>query len=281
MSVASDERIANMIRLRNGFGVVLTWFFWALPSHAELIYSFSFDQPSYTVAQGGSLAVQVFLNETGASGDPFVLAPGGVGMFGTGVRLDYPGNASAKVLSGADISGNPAFDNGGAGVVTDVNPATATAGVTQSVVFNPPVYGTLVSPNDYQLLLATFTFTAGSTPGTFMVSARAVRFRQQPDHRHGSGSGQSGSRRVGRDHRRQSDDRPRAQQLDHVPRGLPDRPRSSLPAPPRHLTWRPPVVPWTPYLTPKNQVWCLRNSARPYEVPRGEGKGVREEWHSD
>ena len=101
-----------MSRLGTNIWVVLAMLIGAGPAHAGLVYSYSTDQSVYNVAPGGTIGVQVFLNETGLPGDPFVLAPGGDGMFSTGVRLNYSASAAALVLSGGDIIGNPAFDNG-------------------------------------------------------------------------------------------------------------------------------------------------------------------------
>lgn len=135
------------------------------PAHAGLLYSYSTDRPAYNVNTGGTIGVQVFLNETGSPGDPFVLAPGGDGLFSTGVRLNYPSSAVAKVLSGGNIQGNPSFDNFSGTIATDVNPAIATAGFTQFSFFSN-VYGVPIA-GGYRVLLGTFTFTAGATPGSF------------------------------------------------------------------------------------------------------------------
>ena len=141
----------------------------ASPVRAELVYGFSFGRSNYNVALGGTVDVAVYLNESGSSADPFVLAPGGVGLSGTGLRLNYSATAAAKVLTGASITGNPLFDNAGLGIATDVIPTTATAGFTQSTFFNPLVHGTAIGANAYQLLVGTFAFTAESTPGVFSV----------------------------------------------------------------------------------------------------------------
>ena len=95
-------------------------------------------------------------------------------MFSTGVRLNYSASAAALVLSGGDIIGNPAFDNGPPPfdtISTDVDTTIATAGFTQNIFANPVVYG-VPTLNGYQLLLGTFTFTAGRRPAHSMLRSR-------------------------------------------------------------------------------------------------------------
>ena len=64
-----------MSRLGTNIWVVLAMLIRAGPAHAGLVYSYSTDQSVYNVAPGGTIGVQVFLNETGLPGDPFVLGP--------------------------------------------------------------------------------------------------------------------------------------------------------------------------------------------------------------
>lgn len=151
-----------------GIWVGLVLLFGAGPARANLLYTFATDQPVYNVVAGGTIKVQVFLDETGSPGDPFVLALSGDGMFSTGVRLLYPATAAAQVARGTDIKGNSAFDNGGGGgsIFTDVT--SSSAGFTQ-FTFGPNVHGDPIT-GGYQLLLGTFTFTAGPSPGSFLVT---------------------------------------------------------------------------------------------------------------
>ncbi len=128
-------------------------------------FSFVFDQSNYVAAPGGQVGVEVFLRQTGLAGggQTNVLGgPGAVGMVGTGVLLTYPtGSSDAQVLSTSDITGNIAFDNAGFGPYTAVNGGSAL--LSQAVIFGSPVFGTPVSSltDTFDLLLGTFTFTAG------------------------------------------------------------------------------------------------------------------------
>lgn len=136
---------------------------------AALSYAYTFDQSTYNVAANATVNVEVFLQETGANGDPFVLAPSGVGLTGTGVTVSYPSGGVATVASASDIAGNSAFDNGGFGIATSLS--STSAGFTQSILFNPNVTGSLTAPETYEVLLGTFTFTAGPATGSEIITA--------------------------------------------------------------------------------------------------------------
>jgi len=145
----------------------------------SLTYAYVFGQGNYWVAPGGTVSVDVYLTETGLPNDPFVLMPTGVGLSGTGVRLNYSGTAPAKVLLATDITGNSDFDNGGFGIAAEVDPGVATAGFTQTIIDNPAVHGTLILSNAedvYRVYLGSFLFTAGMVEGMFPVTA--VRFNE-------------------------------------------------------------------------------------------------------
>jgi hypothetical protein len=132
-------------------------------ARGALTYSYVFDQSTYTVTPGGQVSVQVILQETGAPGDVFVLAPGGVGLSSAGVLVTFPGTV-ATVQSFADIQPNSAFNQ-------PPGEALSTTFATFIASGSTPVTGTMVTPTTYDLLLGTFVFTAASTPGSGTITA--------------------------------------------------------------------------------------------------------------
>ena len=149
-----------------GLGIGLVLLFGARAADAGQIFSFEFDRSNYVAAPSGLVDVQVFLRQTGTAdaGQTNILGgPGAVGMTGTGVLVTFgTGLSDAQVLSPSDITGNAAFDNFGFPPFTSVSSGSAILSQSTS---GAPVLGTNVALNTYDLLLGTFTFTAGTVLG--------------------------------------------------------------------------------------------------------------------
>src|ERR1035437_6475286 len=88
-----DMKFSKMGLLGLAVVAVLAW--GANADAGTLTYKFGFDQTNYKVAAGGTVNVGVYLQETGSTGDPFVLAPTGVGLTGPGVTVTYPSGGVA------------------------------------------------------------------------------------------------------------------------------------------------------------------------------------------
>jgi hypothetical protein len=140
---------------------------------ASPLYEFTFDQPNYTVAPGGSVYVTVFLEETPGA-DISVLDANGVGMYGAGVTLmnvaplpDDP----AKVLAAAGIELCNRFndpDSARKGIADSPSTLAYLSEVTDGTLFVHADDPTPGQPH-YLMPVGRFLFTAGATPGvTFL-----------------------------------------------------------------------------------------------------------------
>jgi hypothetical protein len=141
--------------------------------------AYVFDQSNYVVAPGGTVNVDVHLREIIGVGERSVLATDG--LIGAGVRVFFddpiPGSP-AGVLSLTDISGNAQFDL--LPPLTDLGPPALSAGLLQFVdIVSPPVLAS-GGPTTFEILLGTFTFTAGATAGE-VTAIRAVDFGLSDD----------------------------------------------------------------------------------------------------
>ncbi|MBX3414213.1 MAG: hypothetical protein KF708_16115 [Pirellulales bacterium] len=130
---------------------------------AEPLYSYRFDQASYTVSPGAAFPVSVYLRETFDSGDPTLLDTDGLLTAGVRVRFDVPTVPSdpARVVAPGDISANPAFDMS---PFIELVP-NASAGIGASVDFFSPAVTALTGPGFHEIWLGTFTFSAGTVGG--------------------------------------------------------------------------------------------------------------------
>jgi hypothetical protein len=162
--------------LRYGLGVGILAMLLGGAARGEPIYSFAFDQSSYSVAPGGTVEVNVFLRETLGAGDVSVLAT--QGLFSAGVRVtfdDAPRPSSpAQVQDKADIHGNSAFDlRFGPGTFLT---AGSSAGLRESLdpSNDKGVHGS-GGPVTFDIFLGSFTFTAGIV-GDEVTEIRATRF---------------------------------------------------------------------------------------------------------
>jgi hypothetical protein len=130
---------------------------------AAPVYQYVFGSNAYEVVSSGTVEVPVFLQETVGTGDTSVLAPGGVGLWGAGVKVvfgDQPQPSHpARVRYGSDISVSSDFDM----VTTAVEPTDAKLSLFS--LENPTVYGQEYSPGVYRLELGRFRFTGGSVAG--------------------------------------------------------------------------------------------------------------------
>jgi len=144
-------------------------------ANADLEFSFQFDQSNYVASPGGQVAVEVFLRQTGIAGTGQTNILGGpeaVGMVGTGVLVTFgTGLSDAQVLSPSDITGNAAFDNFGFSPFTSVSSGSASLSQSTS---GAPVLGTNVALDTYDLLLGTFTFTAGTVLGQVTTISASI-----------------------------------------------------------------------------------------------------------
>lgn len=142
----------------------------AAPTQAGFLLTF--DQPSYTVAVGGTVSLNVAIRWTpdeSNSGDPLAtlgLISGGVGLRSASASLFAPVNLAA------DVDGNPSFDADGFTAYGPSSgfPFTGTgliAGLSEGAFFNPPVKA--ANPGD-PVLLGTFRLRGGSA-GTATVTA--------------------------------------------------------------------------------------------------------------
>jgi hypothetical protein len=141
---------------------------------AGVIYGFQFDQSNYVVNAGGTVNVAVYLRESFGAGDSTLL--NAEGLFGGGVRVYFneppvPSDR-AEVLALGDILPNLAFDN--TATVYDLVPATS-AGFFSNVGVSPLPASAVSAPSYHQVLLGTFTFTAGLNPGE-ITRLRATDF---------------------------------------------------------------------------------------------------------
>jgi hypothetical protein len=149
------------------FGLALAGLLLGGMTRADPIYSFAFDQANYSVAPGGTVDVQVFLQEVLMPRDTSLLAT--AGLIGAGVLVDFSDptpTQPAQVLSLADVfpndlaNGGP-FDGPSAVLFT---PGVG-AGFTESVdLATPPVTATGGGPV-FAIFLGTLRFTAGAAPG--------------------------------------------------------------------------------------------------------------------
>lgn len=151
--------------MRIPFLLCLTLVAFCSKTSADIIYTF--DQSSYTVAPGGTLDVQVFLQQNGA--DTILTDEG---LLSGGVRVFFDKapvpTDPAQALALSDITPNPLLDDTLLGATLDLD-SGASAGFVDSVddIFSP-LFGD-------SILLGTFTFTAGSVDGE-VTSLRATDF---------------------------------------------------------------------------------------------------------
>jgi hypothetical protein len=130
-------------------------------------YSYAFDAANYLVAPSTKVHVNVYLKETVGIGETAILGHAGAGLFGAGVKLQFdlppqPANP-AKVLTTLDITANSLFDDLSTTDVSDVS-ASLAENTTNIIDF---VHGAQPDPSkdEYWLLIGTFAFMAGATPG--------------------------------------------------------------------------------------------------------------------
>ncbi|QEG24152.1 PEP-CTERM sorting domain-containing protein [Mariniblastus fucicola] len=126
-------------------------------------YSLGYDQTRYDVSPGDSVDVTLILTEEIADGETARLAGGGTdGLFAFGLGVDYSsftGGASGSTFGSITFNSDflqsdpdfvQVFDSGS--VVSFETSETSGQGVS----------GMMISPNEYQLELATLSFDAGA-----------------------------------------------------------------------------------------------------------------------
>ncbi len=134
----------------------------ATVAEGAVIFSFATDRSSYTVAPGGKVAVEVFLEEHAEPGDVSLLVGEG-GLFSAGLKLvplsPIPEQA-VTVDSDSDIMPSPAFTGG---ALPDLAPLTLL--LADGIFAEPGPAGQVVGDGIRRVHLATFRFTAGDMPG--------------------------------------------------------------------------------------------------------------------
>jgi hypothetical protein len=147
-------------------GLVLAgWFFGGVSAeslHAAIQYRFRFDQAQYTVAPGGTVDVNVYLREEYDPLDSPLLNTEGLG--GAGVRIDFGALPTAVVLSDSDIQPNNGLD------FFYVDQTSSSAGFSGFVLLGPALMAT-AAPGVNEILLGSFTFTAGLIAGNTQIEA--------------------------------------------------------------------------------------------------------------
>ncbi len=156
-----------------------------LPGKGRL--QFFFDRSNYVVAPGGTVAVNVFVQETfHPRTDESLLAPGSDGLIRGGVFVQFNSEGAGqptRVRSVADIAGNPHFDLACLPQLPGPSSPDA-AGVL--VLSQSPVFGEVVSRSaaceTVLLPLGTFTFTAGKVLGesTFLTAVATEDYATMP-----------------------------------------------------------------------------------------------------
>lgn len=147
---------------------------------ASPTYKYAFGQSNYVVGGGGTVNVDVYLDETLGIGDTSLLAT--EGLFGAGMRVFFnqapvPPHP-AQVLTASDISGNANFDDTADQIKSVVSGVSA--GIIQLIgLSSPAVFGT-GGPPTYRAYLGTFTFHAGNV-GNEVTHLRATDFDTMTD----------------------------------------------------------------------------------------------------
>ena len=140
---------------------------WAGP-----VFSYAFDQSSYSVKVGSTIDVKVFFQEKDSG--PSGALPNGylanTGLFGVGVVVDYT-SQPAQANGSAAVTPNAAFLIGPlSGSSATVTASQAT--LTENVGLGPFVLVPGLGPN-YQIEVGVFQFK-GLTPGTATITAGAT-----------------------------------------------------------------------------------------------------------
>jgi hypothetical protein len=142
------------------------------PARAEIIYEFAVtgssptvgQSPTFQVASGGTLSLDVFLVEYNVTQQTSRLYNDG-GLFSAGVRVDFSGGAqTASVTTANNILGNPNYDPSNfnsdiTGATAGLNEGANTS--PQSISATPGSYN---GKNTYSVDLGTFVFSASSSP---------------------------------------------------------------------------------------------------------------------
>jgi hypothetical protein len=141
---------------------------WAGRTLGAPSYCYTFDAAAYSASPGVTVPVSVYLQETFGPGDTSVLASPGYGMYGTGVQVSWAGTAAVR--SPAAIAASAAFSP--LFTVTDVTSSYAT--LSEGWPTGVTAYGSQYEPDVYRLLVGTFGFTVGTTPGAVTTLTTSV-----------------------------------------------------------------------------------------------------------
>lgn len=142
-------------------------------SSAELIYSVDFEQDTYVVSAGGTVAVKLLLTEEATAGETLRLASeqDDDGLLGFDGSIDYTISipAGMRVTFDSATAGagflNFATETGSESIITDENGIIDFQTVQEGFATNG-VSGNRVSDTVYEIELGTFIFNAASTNST-------------------------------------------------------------------------------------------------------------------
>jgi len=151
----------------------------ATPASASVVYSYVTDSTAYSGTAGGTVVVNVYLDETLSGSNKTSIINANNGLFGAGVGIQLSGTST----TGSAITGvspnNSSASNGGFGSTTigaaynvniggnNTNGALSEAvGVASAGGSNPGPLATQISSTLFQVFLGSFAITLGQNPGT-------------------------------------------------------------------------------------------------------------------
>jgi hypothetical protein len=161
------------------------------PARADVIYEFAAtgssptvgQSPTFQVASGGTLSLDVFLVEYNVTQQTSQLYNDG-GLFSAGVRVDFSGGAgTAGVTTTDNILGNSNYDS--SNLISDITGATAglNEGADTPAQSILATLGSYNGKNTYSVDLGTFVFSASSSPSAIgtVTNLFAERFDTSAD----------------------------------------------------------------------------------------------------
>jgi hypothetical protein len=143
------------------------------PAQATPVYSYKFDKSTYDVTPGGTVTVQVFLEEKISPGDSSLFE--NPGLIGAGVKVTF-NDTVVQVKNLSDIVTNPQFNDDPTALSTTNLVPGISADLTENVGLGTPVTSNVPGPTTFDILAGTFTFTAdAAAPGGHVTMLTASR----------------------------------------------------------------------------------------------------------